>query len=81
MPVVFAAALLHKKIVVHESDTHAGLVNRLASRFATKVFTGFDNVLPKSKTVGQILSDEILVENMLVRTDDKPKVLIVGGSQ
>jgi UDP-N-acetylglucosamine:LPS N-acetylglucosamine transferase len=34
-----AAALLHKKIIVHESDTHPGLVNKIASRFAKKVFT------------------------------------------
>jgi len=31
--------------------------------------------------VGQILSDEILVENMLIRGQDKPKVLVIGGSQ
>ena len=81
LPVVLAAALLQKKIVVHESDTHSGLVNKIAARFTTKVFTGFDNVLPRSKTVGQILSDEILVEDMPARDHDKPKVLIVWGSQ
>lgn len=81
LPVVLAAALLQKKIIVHESDTHPGLVNRIAARFATKVFTWFDNVLSNSKTVGQILSDEILVEDMPARDHDKPKVLIVWGSQ
>lgn len=81
LPVVLAAAVLQKKIVVHESDTHPWLVNKMAARFANKVFTWFDDVLPDSKTVGQILSDEILVEDTPVREGNKPKVLIVWGSQ
>jgi len=60
LPVVFAWKLLKKKIVVHESDVHSWLVNRIASKFATKVFTGFDWVLPNSITVWQILSDDII---------------------
>jgi UDP-N-acetylglucosamine:LPS N-acetylglucosamine transferase len=35
------------------------LVNRIASRYASATFTGFDHVLPHSITVGQILSDDI----------------------
>lgn len=81
LPVVFAAALLQRKVIVHESDTHPWLVNRLASRFAKKVFTGFDNALPNAKTVGQIISDEILIEEAEPRSRDKPKILIVWGSQ
>ncbi|HBB03835.1 TPA: hypothetical protein DCZ39_02955 [Patescibacteria group bacterium] len=42
MPVVLAATLLRKRIIVHESDTRPGLVNKIASRFAKKVFTGFE---------------------------------------
>ncbi|MEI6774995.1 MAG: glycosyltransferase [bacterium] len=42
LPVVLAAALLRRKIILHESDTHPGLVNRIASRFAKKSFTGFE---------------------------------------
>lgn len=61
LPVVLMGALLRKKILVHESDVRPGLVNKISSRFAQKVFTGFDNVLPKSITVGQILSEHILV--------------------
>lgn len=60
LPVVFAGKILKKKIVVHESDVHSWLVNRIASKFATTVFTGFDDVLPNSITVGQILSDDII---------------------
>lgn len=61
LPVVLAAVLLHKKIIVHESDTHPWLVNRIASKFAYKIFTGFDWVFHNSETIWQILSDEIII--------------------
>jgi UDP-N-acetylglucosamine:LPS N-acetylglucosamine transferase len=35
------------------------MVNRIASKYASTIFTGFDDVLPKAVTVGQILSDDI----------------------
>ena len=41
LPVVFAAKLLGKKIIVHESDVHPGLVNRIAGKFSAKNFSGF----------------------------------------
>ena len=73
LPVVIAWKILKKKIVVHESDVHSWLVNRIASKFATTVFTWFDWVLPNSITVGQILSDDIVcnesVKNIPVHTE------------
>lgn len=80
LPVVLMAALLRKKVIVHESDTHSGLVNKIASRFANKTFTGFDGVLPKSETIGQILSDDIIIDTHPEFTS-KTLILIVGGSQ
>lgn len=62
LPVVLAAALLHKKIVVHESDTRPWLVNKIASRFAKKIFTWFEWLFVDGQTVGQILSDDIVIE-------------------
>lgn len=53
---------MRKKIVVHESDTRPGLVNKLASKMATKVFTGFDGVLKNAETIGQILSDDMIFD-------------------
>lgn len=61
LPLVLAWALLRKKIIVHESDTHPWLVNKIASNFARKSFTGFDWIFSDSETVWQILSDEIIV--------------------
>lgn len=80
LPLVFAAAILRKKIVVHESDTHPGLVNKIASRFAKKVFTGFNGALPKSEMIGQIISDQIIVDAPSISTKNT-QVLVVGGSQ
>lgn len=80
LPVVLAAALLRKKIVVHESDTRPGLVNKIASRFAKKVFTGFDWALKNSETIGQILSDDIIIDTHPEFTE-KTLILVVGGSQ
>jgi len=94
LPVIIATRILRKKIIVHESDTHSGLVNKIAARFADKVFTGFDNVLPRSETVGQILSDDIAfgddtnaikdakISEILTKIPKKKTiVLVIGGSQ
>ena len=83
LPVVFAAKLLGKKIIVHESDVHAWLVNRIASRFAKVSFTGFPKVLPKAQVVGQILSEDLLLaENSPLSRDKKQtQVLVMWGSQ
>ncbi len=75
-----AAALLRRKIVVHESDTRPGLVNKIASRFATTTFTGFDGALHRSTTIGQILSDDIIIDTHPEFTP-KTLVLVTGGSQ
>ena len=40
MPVGFAARLLRIPLVIHDSDTHPGLTNRVLSRFAQVIATG-----------------------------------------
>lgn len=80
LPVVFAAAMLRRKIIVHESDTRSGLVNKIASRFAQKVFTWFEGVLADGETIGQILSDDIVIESY-PEVNSKTRILVVWGSQ
>ena len=80
LPVVFAAKLLWIRIVVHESDVHPWLVNRIASKYAVKTFTGFDKVLKGSETVGQILSEDLLTEKSLP-SKKETNVLVMWGSQ
>lgn len=53
LPVGLAAALLKVPIVVHDSDAHPGLTNRVLARFATAIATGapLDNYqYPRSKS-------------------------------
>lgn len=40
LPVGFAAKLLRIPLVIHDSDTHPGLTNRILARFATAIATG-----------------------------------------
>jgi len=59
-PVVVAWWLLRKKIYMHESDIIPWLANKLASKFATVIYSGFPDVFKWSRQVGQILWDELL---------------------
>ena len=83
LPVVIAARICRRPLYVHESDTSAGLTTRIASRFATKNFSWFPDTLPQSLTVGQILSDQLLVEPSSIPFDlpqEKKIILVAGGS-
>ncbi len=90
LPVVIAWWILRKKIIIHESDTHSGLVNKIAAKFAHKIFTWFDNVLTNSDTIWQILSEEIVIDQseakMFIKQYpeldlQKPCILVVWWSQ
>ena len=80
LPVVFAAKFLWKKIIVHESDVHPGLVNRIASKYAKISFTWFDKIFPNAITVGQILSEDLLTKNPITPKKET-EIIVMGGSQ
>lgn len=62
LPVVVAGWILRKKIILHESDTKAGLSNKICARFSNQIFTGFAGVfLDKERVVGQILSNDLVL--------------------
>lgn len=63
---VIAAWILRLPIIVHESDSKAGISTKIAARFATKVFTGFPNILVDAEYVGQILSPELITKPLKV---------------
>ena len=92
LPLILAAAAYRIPIIVHESDTKAGLTNRIASRFAHKTFIAFPWALAKGEVVGQILSDSIipsadtpnnkLIQELVTHYDKKKTyVVVTGGSQ
>lgn len=43
LPVVIAAFVLRKKIFIHEQTSCVGLANRIASKFANKIFISFES--------------------------------------
>lgn len=84
LPVVIAWWVLRKKVLLHESDTTPGISNRISSKFATTVFTGFSNVFPgKEIVVGQVLDDDLVGQNTCHdgENNQKTHILVTGGSQ
>lgn len=82
--VAYAWRLLRIPIVIHESDTHVWLANRLVLPVASTVFTGFWWIIDKEVVVWQILSPSLLLKNPveLVWIDNtKTVVLVMGWSQ
>ncbi|MDP3954451.1 MAG: UDP-N-acetylglucosamine--N-acetylmuramyl-(pentapeptide) pyrophosphoryl-undecaprenol N-acetylglucosamine transferase [bacterium] len=92
IPPLIAARLLFIPVVVHESDSVPGLANKIASRFAVKIFTSFDGAtryFPADRTelVGNPIRQELTggsKEEALALfrlKGDRPTILFFGGSQ
>ncbi len=84
LPVVIAWWVLRKRIYLHESDTKPGIANRICSKFATTIFTGFPWVFPgKEVVVGQILDDDLLIDVVKHQETEQKKtnVLVTWWSQ
>lgn len=82
LPVVIAAWILRKPVLLHESDTKPWLANRICSKFATTIFTWFENVFPgKEIVVGQILDDDLVGEITAINKNDITDILVIGWSQ
>jgi len=89
LPVVAAAKILGINIFIHEQNVIPGMVNRLCSRLAKKVFLTFPESLKYIS--GEIVGDPVrqVIINMdrrcardtLKLAEDKKVVVIMGGSQ
>ncbi|PJE58964.1 MAG: hypothetical protein COU83_00875 [Candidatus Portnoybacteria bacterium CG10_big_fil_rev_8_21_14_0_10_40_22] len=90
--VVLAGWFYRIPVIIHESDTVAGLNNRLSARFAKKVFIAFDGAksyfpLKKTITVGNPLRqgifqiDQASTHSLFKIQAATPVLLIAGGSQ
>ena len=91
VPVVLAAAAKDVPVYIHESDLTPGLANRIASKFATKVFTTFEATAEKftdakAEYLGPVIRPELLEgthEKGYALTgfnSGKPVLIIMGGS-
>ncbi len=92
VPVVQAAKSLHIPVIIHESDMTPGLANRLAMPAASKVCCNFPETLsslPEGKGVvtGSPIRQELHSGSRAAGLafcgfpDDRPVLLIIGGSQ
>lgn len=90
-PAVLVARILHIPIFLHESDITPGLAARIESKWALEIFTSFlkTEYFSKEKVicVGNPIRAEILegqkeeAKKIFKLSQDKPLVLILGGSQ
>lgn len=91
VPVVLASKSLNIPVYIHESDLTPGLANKIAAKFATKIFVTFKktmDLLPEGKTeyIGPVTRDDLVVGTektgyeLTSFTHDKPVLLIMGGS-
>lgn len=90
LPVAFAAFVLRRPIILHESDSRMGIANRIASKIAEKVCVAFPDLQKqpdKFILTGNPIRTEILNGNpnagcrLTGFTLCRPIVLIWGGSQ
>ena len=91
VPVVIAAKSLKIPTIIHESDLTPGLANKIALKFAKKIYTTFEDTvkyLPKDKAdfVGATVRQDLLHGDkgrgyqLTEFTDKKPVLLVMGGS-
>ncbi|MCT4617256.1 MAG: glycosyltransferase [Candidatus Gracilibacteria bacterium] len=87
LPLCFAAFVMRKKIYIHESDTVAGISNKMIGKFATKIFYTFPNEKIDNKKhilTGQILNPKLFNKintHEILEENDELEVLVIAGSQ
>lgn len=91
VPVVIAGKLTKVPVVIHESDVTPGLANKLATPFASHVFTIFKDTLKylpdgKATCTGSIVREQMFEGSkgkglaLCQFTKDKKVLLVMGGS-
>lgn len=76
--------LLRRPLVIHEQNSIAGLSNRVLAKLATRVMSGFPDVLPKAEWCGNPVRDSIAAlpqpAQRYQARSGVLNVLVVGGS-
>lgn len=92
-PTIFAARLLRIPVIIHESDSAPGRVNKWAGKFAKRVAVSFSEAaeyFPKEKValLGQPIRKEIENPAEKIKAlqyfkleENLPVILVLGGSQ
>ena len=91
VPVVIAAKKNHIPAIIHESDMTPGLANKLCFKSAVKICCNFPETVDKLPAQKAVLTgspiraeltkgDADTAKKLCGFTDDKPVILVVGGS-
>lgn len=91
-PVVFAARILGIPVIIHESDSVPGRVNRWSGKFAREIAVSYKQAIdyfPKNKIIhtGQPIRQDLLrptregAHEFLNLEKETPTIWILGGSQ
>jgi len=84
MPGGLMAALLRRPLVIHEQNSIAGMSNKVLAKIASRVLSGFPDVLVKSIWCGNPVRADIAAvavpEVRYAGRSGKLNVLVVGGS-
>ncbi len=75
-----AAKVAGIPLVIQEQNAVAGSANKMLSKLASKVATGFSNVLPDAQHTGNPVRQEIAALAHEPRDSEQLNVLVVGGS-
>ena len=93
LPICLSARILMVPIFLHESDISPGLANKIVSKFALEIFTGFSVneteyfSAKKMFSVGNPVRKGVLkgskteAKKLFKLTGEKPIILVSGGSQ
>lgn len=90
-PVAFAAIMLRKKFMIHDCDTHPGLVSRYIAPFASIVSVAFEKAKSLLDSKNIILNGNPIRSSFseyskekareLLNLENKSTIAIMGGSQ
>ncbi len=84
MPGGLMAALLRRPLVIHEQNSIAGMSNKVLAKLATRVLSGFPDVLKKTQWCGNPVRADIAAlpepQARFAGRSGKLNVLVVGGS-
>lgn len=84
MPGGLMAAFLRRPLVVHEQNSIAGMSNKILAKLATKVLSGFPDVLKGTEWAGNPVRTDIAAlaapQVRYASRSGKLNVLVVGGS-
>ena len=83
VPVIMVSALFRIPIIIHEQTLEAGLANKLASKFASKICISWEESRKYFPSKKVVLTGNPISEFTLGKTKDtyeKPFLLVMGGS-